>query len=413
MITFKPFKAVCPTQENAREVAALPYDVFNSSEAKEEVANKPLSFLRIDRAETNFDDSVGIYSDQVYEKASSLLREWIKKNILVPSEVESFYLYELSTTTHTQTGLVGLTAIQDLVNGSIRDHEKTRTEKQTDRTKHIDACQAHTGPILMFHQDQHNFGSTIESLKNELQPIISFTSDDSITHRVFALKNKIHHVLIDEYFKQLDTLYIADGHHRAAAAKAIAFSKNQGKISDTNVSSNLFLSVVFPSTQLKILDYNRVVKDLNGLSPSKFLEAIKKDFEILHVSDHIIHPTIKGQLGMNLDNQWYLLSYKHRRSLLKSPIELLDVSILQNYILTPLLGIVDPVVDTRIDFVGGSRGLEAIEERLSQDCVLGFALVPTTISELIQISDLGQLMPPKSTWFEPKLRSGLFIHLID
>lgn len=412
MITFKPFKAVSPSQFNANDVAALPYDVFNRKEAKLEVKHKPISFLRIDRAETNFDDNFDMYSEEVYLKASSLLKEWIDTNVLKQDESESFYLYELSTLYHKQTGIVGLTTVEDLINGSIKDHELTRRDKQIDRINHIDYCNAHTGPILMFYHDKLSFASKIDQLKERYTPIIDFESDDTIRHRIFKINTFDDQELIKLLFQQTSTLYIADGHHRAAAAKAIALRRNNQDVSDITKSSNLFLSVVFPDSQLKIMDYNRVVKDLNNYKLDTFLNLIQNDFEIIETSDSPLHPLLKGQFSMYLNQRWYLIKYKMNESL-QSPIDLLDVSILQNSILYPILGILDPITDTRIDFVGGIKGLYELEKRVNSDCKVAFALVATSIEELMHISDLGHLMPPKSTWFEPKLRSGLFIHLID
>jgi uncharacterized protein (DUF1015 family) len=413
MINFLPFKALSPLQDKAKDVAALPYDVFNQIEAKIEVNEKPYSFLRIDRAETNFDDNTYIYSEQVYKKASSLLNEWIDKGILIQDDTESFYLYELKSTHHQQTGIVGLTAVNDMMNGSIKDHELTRKDKQIDRINHIDYCNAHTGPILMFYKDKLNFGLIIESIKDNYIPIIDIVSDDAIRHRVFRISNISDQNTIKHHFNTLNALYIADGHHRAAAAKAIALKRDNQDVTDLSKSSNLFLSVVFPETQLKILDYNRVIKDLNHHEHSEFLSLIERNFEIINTSSSAITPLHKGFFSMYLLDTWYLLRYKNREQLLDSPIDLLDVSILQNTILNPILGITDPITDSRIDFVGGIKGLDALQTRVQTDCKVAFALVPTSIDELIQISDLGHLMPPKSTWFEPKLRSGLFIHLID
>jgi len=413
MINFLPFKSLIPSQDKAKEVAALPYDVFNQIEAKLEVNDKPYSFLRIDRAETNFDDNTHIYSEQVYKKASSLLNEWIEKEILIQDDEESFYLYELKSANHQQTGIVGLTAVNDMLNGSIKDHELTRKDKQIDRINHIDYCHAHTGPILMFYKDELNFGLIIESIKEKYLPIIDVVSDDAIRHRVFRIANLSEQNIIKHHFNTLNALYIADGHHRAAAAKAIALKRNNQVVTDLSKSSNLFLSVVFPETQLTILDYNRVIKDLNHYEPEDFLSEVEKSFEIISTSSQSISPIHKGSFSMLLLDTWYLLKYKNRDLLLGSPIDLLDVSILQNTILNPILGIIDPITDSRIDFVGGVKGLDALQTRVQNDCKVAFALVPTSIDELIQISDLGHLMPPKSTWFEPKLRSGLFIHLIE
>lgn len=411
MITFKPFKSYYPNPKIADKVAALPYDVYNRSEAKVEVKDKPYSFLRIDRAETNFDESIDLYSENVYQKASTLLHEWINEGIFLHDNSDSFYLYELSTNNHSQTGVVGLTSVVDLINGTIKDHEKTRIDKQQDCIKHIEVCNAHTGPILMFHNNINHFDSIIESIKNTLNPIIDFMSDDSIQHRVFRIDNQNNIEMIKEYFNELDCLYIADGHHRAAAAKQVAINRHSD-VSNTEISSNLFLSVVFPKTQMCILDYNRVIKDLNGYTYDEFINEVLKDYSIIKESYTPIIPLNKGQFSMFIDSKWILIEYKHRHKI-ESPIDLLDVSILQDTILNPLLGIKNPSTDTRIDFVGGIRGLKELERRVLTDCKVAFALVPTSIDELIHISNLGQLMPPKSTWFEPKLRSGLFIHLID
>lgn len=411
MITFKPFKAVLPQPKHAKSVAALPYDVFNRAEALIEVTDKPYSFLRIDRAETNFDYPIDLYSDEVYQKASRLLYQWIQEEILIQDSYDSYYLYELSSENHSQTGVVGLTSVIDCVNGLIKDHEKTRTDKQLDRVKHIDHCNAHTGPILMFHTNENHFDKQIDQIKTRIKPFIDFISDDSIQHRIFRINHEDDIELIRNHFSSIQNLYIADGHHRAAAAKQVAINRNQD-ISDLSLSSNLFLSVVFPSNQMKILDYNRVIKDLNGYTPIEFTEYLKKDFIILDHSDTPIHPQKKGQFSLYIDTKWILLEHKYK-DLINSPIDKLDVSILQNTVLDPLLNIKNPSTDTRIDFVGGIRGLNELERRVNTDCKLAFALVPTSIDELIEISNLSQLMPPKSTWFEPKLRSGLFIHLID
>lgn len=411
MITFIPFKAVLPNPELAIDIAALPYDVFNREEAKSEIINKPYSFLRIDRAETNFSDEIDIYSEEVYLKASSLLSEWIETEKLIEVTEKAFYLYELSTNTHTQTGFGGLTAVKDLINGSIKDHEKTRADKLADRIKHIDVCNAHTGPILMFYQENQTLNNLILVIKQSSKPIIDFKSDDNIQHRIFRILDQNHLDTISSEFEKINSLYIADGHHRASAAKAIALSRNQD-LNDLSKPENLFLSIVFPANQLRIMDYNRVVKDLNGHSEEIFINLILNEFDILYTSYEKIKPMTKGQFSMYLENKWYLLSYKYRDLLLNSPIDLLDVSIIQNKILNPILGIQNPATDSRIDFIGGVKGLDALEKRVKEDCAVAFALVPTSIEELILISDSGKLMPPKSTWFEPKLRSGLFIHMI-
>lgn len=412
MIIFKPFKALRPNTKKANEVGALPYDVYSSSEAKKEVTNKPYSFLRIDRGEINFDAPIDMYSPLVYQQAKSLLSEWIDEGILIQEESEAFYLYELSSNNHVQTGIVGLTAVSDLIQGAIKDHEKTRADKLLDRTNHINTINAHTGPILMFYKENKGFDRVIDIVKRSLDPLFDFTSDDAITHRVFRIDNQEHNQFLSDYFKSIESLYIADGHHRAGAAKAVALARNRD-VSDTTIDSNLFLSVVFPYTQLNILDYNRVIKDLHGLTTTQFLAAINEDFEILSQSNEGIHPKNKGEFSMYVDNTWYLLSFKHRNKLLDSPIDVLDVSILQDYILKPILGIDDPMNNTRIDFVGGIHGLSGLKKRVEQDCKVAFACVPTSMDELITISDQHKLMPPKSTWFEPKLLSGLLIHPIE
>lgn len=410
MIIFKPIQAILPNPKFVKEVAALPYDVYSFEEAKKAVVNNPYSFLRLDRGEINFEETVDALDPKAYQKAKQLFQDWLKQDILIQSDQTCFYLYEITTNTHQQTGLVGLTAVSDLVNGKIKDHEKTRKDKLTDRINHIQALSAHSGPILMIAQDEVNFAVTLKQIKQQASIVFDFIGSDHHQHKVYQVTDFNDQQLILAFTNQLKSLTIADGHHRATAAKQVAVSQVNNQALDPKKPINTFLSVLFLHNDLNILEYNRIIKDLNGLEPTAFLELVQDNFEIIAQSNNPIKPTIKGEFGMLLDNDWFHLRFKHIDTLLDKPMELLDVSILQNFILDPILGIKNPTTDQRIDFVGGIRGVDGLVKRVKTDARVAFALVAPSMQELLTISELGFLMPPKSTWFEPKLLSGLFIH---
>lgn len=413
MSIIRPFKGVRPNADYASQIAALPYDVYSSKEAREVVKDKPYSFLRIDRAETFFPEDVDIYSKQVYEKARDTLYDMLQKGLFIQDEKPSLYIYQLTMDARAQTGLVACTSIDEYMNNGIKKHELTRADKEQDRINHVDYCDANTGPIFLTYKQQEEINKLIETWMTKNSPVYDFVAEDGIRHAVWVIDDEAQIVNLQNEFSKVSSLYIADGHHRAASAVKVGLKRRQenpGFSGDEEF--NYFLSVIFPDKQLKIMDYNRVVKDLNGLSEEEFLEKISEKFDIIEKSTEIIQPTKKGTFGMYLDGKWYLIEAKKGTYDEKDPVLSLDVSILQTNLLAPILAIGDPRVDKRIDFVGGIRGLAELERRVTTDMKVAFAMVPTSISELMEIADADELMPPKSTWFEPKLRSGLFIHLL-
>lgn len=404
MADIRPFEAIMPAKGYEDKIAALPYDVYNRAEALEVVKANPDSFLRIDRAETNFDDSVDTYDDRVYAKADSLIKEWIKEGKFVKSDKASFYLYQEIMDGRPQTGIVACASVLDYKNNVIKKHENTLAAKEKDRIRHIDTCNMQTGPIFLAFRSESDMDAFIdEHIKKEAH--FDFVSEDGIGHKVWIIDDSDDVAFIEAFFAKKDALYIADGHHRCASACRVGESRHEeGKVKE----SDYFLSVLFPENQLKIMDYNRVVKDLNGLSEEEFLDSLETYYEIKE-SSRAFHPAEKGECGMYLGDSWYKLKIKEEWTS-SDPVEGLDVSLLQKYVLDGILDIKDPKTDSRIDFVGGIRGLKELERRCSADCVVAFAMYPTDIRELFDVADAGRLMPPKSTWFEPKLRSGLFLH---
>lgn len=414
MAVIRPFRAIRPAQGLAEQTAALPYDVYNRQEAKEAVKDAPLSFLRIDRAETCFDDSVDTYDARVYEKARELLAEQIQDGVYVTEEKPCYYLYELVMDGRSQTGIVGCASIDDYERGVIKKHENTRADKEEDRIRHVDALNAQTGPIFLAYRDRDDLREVVLRQKKNA-PLYDFTSEDGISHRVYRVEGDEDTGRIRELFGNMEQIYIADGHHRCASAVKVGQKRRREHPGYTGEEEfNYFLSVLFPDSELKILDYNRVVRDLNGLTEEAFLQEIAEQFSVECTGKEAVRPARKGQFGMYLGGRWYCLSAKDTDAGKKTnPVEGLDVSLLQDTLLGPVLGIKDPKTDKRIDFVGGIRGLSELERRVHTDMAVAFSLYPTSIAELFAVADAGLLMPPKSTWFEPKLRSGLFIHSIE
>lgn len=409
MADIRPFKAVRPAEGFGDIIAALPYDVYDRKEAKELVMKEPHSFLAIDRAETQFDDTVDIYADCVYEKASEMLRSWIHEGSFIKEEKACYYIYELTMNGRKQTGIGAVSSIDDYKNNIIKKHENTRAEKEVDRIRHVDTCNAQTGPIFLAYRGNEKIRTVVEKNKNSI-PVYDFTKEDGITHRIWVIDKDEDILMIHNAFSEMDSIYIADGHHRCASAVRVGMNRREANPEyDKNAEFNYFLSVLFPDEELMIMDYNRVVKDLAGLSLEVFCEKLSSSFIISNPLEQEFHPENKGQIGMYLDGKWYKLTMKDE---VKStdPVDGLDVSILQKYVLDEILGIKDPKTDKRIDFVGGIRGLEELKSRVDQGAAVAFAMFPTDIHELFAVSDAGRLMPPKSTWFEPKLRSGLLIH---
>lgn len=412
MAIIRPFVCVRPNQNIAAKVAALPYDVYNRKEAYEEVQKEPLSFLSIDRPETAFDETVDAYDDCVYEYASERLHSMIREGIFETEGKPCYYVYELTMDGRLQTGIVACASIDDYENNIIKKHENTREEKELDRIRHVDTCSAQTGPIFLAYRKVGIISAVInESKKNP--PLYSFTSPDEVKHQVWVIEEEEKLQIIGEAFEKVNEIYIADGHHRAASAVKVGQKRrNENPWYTGTEEFNYFLSVLFPDNELKILSYNRGVKDLNGLSVEEFLAAVKEKFVVAPMGRTQVTPQKKGSFGMYLDGNWYLLEAQEELLQENDPVKSLDVSILQDHLLEPILGIHDPRVDKRIDFIGGIRGLNELESRVDRDMKVAFSMYPTSIDELFSVSDAGKLMPPKSTWFEPKLRSGLFIHKI-
>ncbi|MBQ7582240.1 MAG: DUF1015 domain-containing protein [Lachnospiraceae bacterium] len=410
MAMIRPFKAVRPADRYAHRIAALPYDVYNRAEAKAEVDKEPLSFLKIDRAETQLADSVDTYADAVYDKARETYLEMKKEGYFIQDQNACFYLYELTMNGRTQTGIVGCASIDDYESGVIKKHENTRADKEADRIRHVDEMSAQTGPIFLSYHADRTLSDLMERIKKGL-PVNDFTSPDGIRHRVWIVDGSDDIRTIEERFAVIGNVYIADGHHRCASAVRVGQKRrNEHPGYSGREEFNMFLSVLFPDEELMIMDYNRVIKDKCGHTHEEIIDFLKRKGKLVEQSS-AFHPSKKGECGIYMDHQWYAFAFDGSiRS--DDPVAGLDVSVLQNEILQPLFGINDPKTDHRIEFIGGIRGLEELERRVDTDCVIAFAMYPTQIEELFAVADAGKLMPPKSTWFEPKLRSGLFIHEI-
>ena len=406
MALVKPFAAIMPKLGMEKLIAALPYDVYNREEAVEVVKNNPDSFLRIDRAETNFGPETDTYADCVYDKAKELINTWIEEGRLVKQDKPMFYIYQEIMNGRPQTGIVGCASVADYENNIIKKHENTLAAKEADRIRHIDTTNMQTGPIFLAFRSNKEIDAFLAQ-KTAKKPYYDFVSEDGITHKVWLVDDDAEIESVEGFFAAMNAIYIADGHHRCASACKVSAKRHiEGNVQE----SDFFMSVLFPENQLKIMDYNRVVKDLNGYDVATFLEELET---YCHIggSDIPVKPARKGQVGMYLDGQWFSLEFK-TEYLSDDPVEGLDVSILQKYVLDGMLDIKDPKNDKRIDFVGGIRGLEELERRVNSDCRVAFAMYPTDINELFDVADASRLMPPKSTWFEPKLRSGLFLHSI-
>lgn len=420
MARIKAFRALRPNENIAENVAALPYDVYNRQEAKAEVEREPLSFLKIDRAETQFADDIDTYAPEVYQKAHDILWEMVADGSFLKEEKPCFYIYELIMDGRSQTGLVACSAVDDYLNGIIKKHENTLESKLVDRICHVDACNAQTGPIFLAYRQNQTIADCLKEVKKKA-PIFDFTAPDGIIHRGWRIdeEEKIH--LITDAFAKIPETYIADGHHRTESAVQVSLKRREAAkvsgITEKECEYDYFLSVLFAEDELQIMDYNRVVEDLNGLTEEQFLEAVNKVCKTTLMETYVNleqdgHPKRKGNMRMYLNGSWYDLEIREKfRS--DDPVEGLDVFILQHQILDPILGIKNPKTDMRIKFVGGIRGLEELVKMTDTCKGVAFAMNPTSMQELFEVADAGLLMPPKSTWFEPKLRSGLFIHALD
>lgn len=415
MSIFKPFKAVRPMPAYAEKVAALPYDVMNSDEAREKVQGNPYSFLHVDKAEIDLPIGTGLYDDIVYQTAANNLKSLERDQICKQDKTPCFYIYMQTWNGHTQTGIVGCASIDDYINGNIKKHELTRADKEADRIRHVDECDANTGPIFLTYKGSHALTALINDFTATHLPIYDFKSEGEVANKIWVVNEENVNAEIESLFSDVDALYIADGHHRCASAAKVGMMRREQNPNYTgNEEFNYFLAVAFPKDELRILDYNRVIADLNGMDKAEFIQKISDKFVVesaLQIKPYA--PDKRHTFGMFLDGSWYKLTAKPCTFDESDPVKSLDVSILQDNLISPILGIDDPRTDKRIDFVGGIRGLGELEKRATTDMVLAFSMFPTSLDELIRIADAGALMPPKSTWFEPKLLSGLFIHKLS
>ena len=413
MSNIRPFKGFRPAKDKAHLVAALPYDVMNSDEARVQVIGNPYSFLHVDKAEIDLDPSVDIHDPSVYQKAAENLNKMISDGIYLQDEKSVFYLYSLTMNGREQTGLVCCCDIDEYLNGSIKKHEFTLKAKEIDRMKHVDICNANTGPIFLMYRAREAISALINDYKASNAPVYDFTSEDGITHKVWVIDKDETICEIQSLFSLVPNLYIADGHHRNASAVNVGLQRREDAPSpDPEAEYNYYLAVLFPDSELKIFDYNRVVKDLNHHSEESFFKLLREHFDISPVTSSP-RPTAPHTYGMYINGKWYRLIAKDAIIDDNDPIMSLDVSILQKWVLEPILGIADPRTNARIDFVGGIRGLQHLADRVdSGEMTVAFSMYPTTMDDLMDIADAGAIMPPKSTWFEPKLRSGLFVHEI-
>jgi uncharacterized protein (DUF1015 family) len=409
MAIIQPFKALRPQPQLAKQVASRPYDVLNSAEAKKEAAGNPASFLHITKSEIDLPESVDIHDAQVYEQAKENLTAFIKRDVLFRESKDCYYIYQLIMQGRSQTGLVCVSSVDDYENDIIKKHEFTRPEKELDRINHIKTSGAQTGNVFLAYRNNVRLDALIENWKKTKTAVYDFEADDQIKHTIWVVNDELTIQNISSIFEnEIPCTYIADGHHRAASAAKVraALGTNAGKNAD------YFLTTLFPSNQLYIMDYNRVVKDLNGLTPAAFIEAVSIQFNVEQLSQEPFKPQALHEMGMYLNGSWYKLTSKPE-TFTEDPIGILDVTILQNNILDGILGIVDPRTDARVDFVGGIRGLQVLADRVdSGQFAAAFSLYAVTIDQLFAIADSGNVMPPKSTWFEPKLRDGLLTHLI-
>ena len=415
MAVIRPFKALRPTKEKAHLVASVPYDVVNREEAVQHVQGNPLSYLHITRSEIDLPEVKDVYTKEVYLKAKENLNNIIKQAPLNLDDKPCFYLYRLIMEGRAQTGLCATFSVEDYDNDVILKHEKTRKVKEDDRTNHIIITEAQTGIVFLTYRGVNSVNELVEKSLSEVKPEYDFTSPDGIQHTVWIMPDEYNEMIINE-FKKINKLYIADGHHRAKSASRAKEEKMKANPDHKGDEEyNYFIAVLFPEDQLKILPYNRVVFDLNGLSKEDFLNAVSEKFEVSPTTEKELK--VQKQFCMCIDKQWYLLKARDSvlasLSLEKSVGEKLDVSILQNFLLNPVLGIDDQRTNNRIDFIGGIRGTKELEKLVDTGkAAVAFSLYPVSLNDLIKISDAGEVMPPKSTWFEPKLRDGLLTHLI-
>lgn len=411
MAVLKPFQAIRPLPAYAAQVAALPYDVMSSAEAAQMATGNPYSFLHVDKAEIDLPSGTDLYSDAVYAKAAANLQALSDNGICRQDESPCLYIYRQIMNGRAQTGLVGCVAVDDYLNNVIKKHELTRADKEADRIRHVDTCNANTGPIFLTYRNNPAAAEILTNWAADHAPVYDFATEDNIQNTVWVIDCPKTVATLCDIFGSVESLYIADGHHRAASAVKVGVKRREANPDYTGEEEfNFFMAVMFSCDELAIMDYNRVMKDLNGNTPHEFLAKISEKFiveEAAGVGPY--HPEARHTFGMLMNGKWYKLTAKAGTFDESDPVASLDVSVLQSNLIAPVLGIDDPRTDKRIDFVGGIRGLEELERRVSEDMCLAFSMFPTSLEELLAIADAGKLMPPKSTWFEPKLLSGLFI----
>ena len=413
-MVIKPFRGLRPCQELASRIPSPPYDVLDSTEARAQAAGDPYTFLHVEKPEIDLDPTVDLYDDRVYATGRDNLRAMVEQGWLVQDEKPAYYVYRLVAGGHTQTGIAGVAAIDDHLTDKIKKHEHTRPDKENDRTRHIDALSANSGPILMAYRGVPELNAVVNGI-TERQPAVDFVAADGIAHALWVVDDPTLCGQIQSLFARIPSTYVADGHHRAAAAARVGRQRRDANPSHTGEEAyNSFLAVHFPAHQLEILGYHRLVRDLNGLDPGAFLDRVTRaDFEIRERHRNK-RPPRKGTFGMYLAQEgWFLLLSGPEISPSTDPVGAFDVSVLSGHILEPILGIGDPRTDRRVDFVGGGKPIEEIERRVNEgEAAVAFILHPPSVDDVMRVADAGRVMPPKSTWFEPKLRSGMVVHLL-
>lgn len=412
MPLIQPFRGLRPVAEHAADVVAPPYDVLNTAEARERAQGHPLSFLHISKPEIDLPEDTDPHAAEVYAKGAENLQKLIKDKILIRDKKPCYYVYRLIMGEHTQTGLVVVASVADYDTNRIRKHEYTRPDKEDDRVRQIDALNAQTGPVFLTYRNNKTVAAITDKITNT-SPLYDLTADDGVKHTIWIISDDEDINILTSTFDGMACLYIADGHHRSASASRIAAARNKDRKGPGNAAHDYFLSVIFPDNQMQILDYNRVITDLNGLSEDELIRQIKKSFSFEKVSG-IYKPEKPTEFSMYLNKQWYKLQINTDLIPKNNPVASLDISLLQNNVIDPLLGISDPRRDKRIDFVGGIRGLAELAKRVdSGEMKIAFAIYPTSLSQLMDVADANEVMPPKSTWFEPKLADGLVSHILD
>lgn len=414
MAIIRAFKGFRPRKDLVAKVASPPYDVVNSEEAREIAQGNPYSFLHVVKSEIDLPEDIDHYSDQVYQKASENLQKMITEGILVEDQEPSLYLYQQQMGDHKQIGIVACASIEDYEKDIIKKHELTRADKENDRIRHVDTTNANTGPVFLTYPADPQIDAEIAQLSKS-EPEYHFQTDDSVYHTLWHISDRKVSDFFIAKFTRIPVLYVADGHHRSASAFKVGKKRREANPDHTgNEEYNFFLAVLFPGEQLQIMDYNRIVKDLNGLTGEEFLQRVGAKFEIQEMpAGRHFKPEKKHSIGMYFAGKWYQITPKEGTYTPNDPVRSLDVAILMDNLLSPVLGIGDPRTDKRIDFVGGIRGLQELEKRVNKGEAVAFAMYPTSVQDLMDIADSGAIMPPKSTWFEPKLKSGLVIHFLS